>query len=86
MGFEDDARAGGECQLWGQQVRVWEAEYLRLRVRLQEAEVRLREDPRNAGVKASIAEIRQQLTNLEERSRCADDYPPEFALGADPHG
>lgn len=86
MWFYNDSKEGGECQLLRRQAQALEKEYLEIRVLLREAEVALREAPQDACLKEKVNDLRKKQADLECRARFADDYPPEFALGAAPHG
>lgn len=84
--FYDDSKGGGECRLLVRQSLVQEKEYLEIRIQLREAEAALREAPQEAQLKEKVDTLRKRQTDLEAQTRFADDYPPDFALGAPPHG
>lgn len=86
MWFYGDDKHGGECQLVCGQAQALEEEYLQIRVLLQETEAALRQAPDDAGLQAKRDDLRKRQADLESRARFADDYPPEFALGAAPYG
>ncbi|OGP71609.1 MAG: hypothetical protein A2Y80_04150 [Deltaproteobacteria bacterium RBG_13_58_19] len=84
--FDHEAGEFEEFQTLRRQMQAWEKEYLEIRVLLWEAEIALREDQRNAGLKAKVDYLRQRQADLESKSRLAEDYPLEVALFASPHG
>jgi hypothetical protein len=86
MWFYDGPEKGGECQLLRKQAQALEKEYLEIRVHLRDAEAALRESPQDVHLKGKVESLRQRQAELESRARFTDDYPPEFALGAPPHG
>ncbi len=63
-----------------------EKQYLEIRILLREAEAALRASPEDGGLKEAVGNLRRRQAELESQARFADDYPPEFALGAPPHG
>jgi hypothetical protein len=86
MWFDDGPEKGGECRLLVRQTQALEKEYLEIRILLQEAEAARRVSPQDARLKEKIESLRKRQAELESQARFADDYPPEFALGAPPHG
>jgi hypothetical protein len=84
--FYDGSKNGGECQLLRRQTQALEKDYLEIRVLLRDAEAALREAPLDAQLKEKVDDLRKRQADLESQARFADDYPPEFAIGAPPHG
>jgi hypothetical protein len=84
--FYDGPQDGGECQLLRRQAQALEKEYLEIRVLLREAEAALRASPQDVQLQENVESLRKKQADLESQARFADDYPPEFALGAPPHG
>jgi hypothetical protein len=84
--FYDASEGGSQCQVLHRQGQALEKEYLEIRILLREAEIKLRESPQNDRLQETVEHLRKRQADLESRARFADDYPPEFALGAPPHG
>ncbi len=49
---------------------------------LRQAEVALQKSPQDVLLKERLEFLLKRQADLESRTRFADDYPPEFALGA----
>lgn len=86
MRCDDSSKDRSECGFIRNQARALEKEYLRIRLLLQETEVKLRKNPQNSCLQEKINDLRQRQSALESQARFGDDYPLEFALSADPHG
>jgi hypothetical protein len=87
MWLYDDAREMEDFQLYQQEVRRLEREYLEIRVLLRDAEEEFRADPDSEYLKAKVKYLQKRLKDLESQGpRLAADHPLEIALWAPPHG
>jgi hypothetical protein len=87
MWLYDDAGEMEEYQVYQQEVRRLEREYLEIRVLLRDAEEDFRADPDSEYLDAKVKYLRKRLKDLESQSpRLAADHPLEIALWAPPHG
>lgn len=84
--FYNGSKGGGECQILRREAPALEKEYLEIRVLVHKAEAAWRESPQDGRLKETVEQLRQRQADLEGQGRFGDDYPPEFALGAPPHG
>jgi hypothetical protein len=87
MWLYDDAREMEDFQLYQQEVRRLEGEYLEIRVLLRDAEEDFKADPDSEYLKAKVKYLQKRLRDLENQGpRLAADHPLEIALWAPPHG
>jgi hypothetical protein len=87
MWLYDDAGEMEEYQIYQQEVRRLEREYLEIRVLLRDAEEHFRADPESKYLDAKVKYLQKRLLDLESQSpRLAADHPLEIALWAPPHG
>jgi hypothetical protein len=87
MWLYDDAGEMEEYQIYQQEVRRLESEYLEIRVLLRDAEEDFRADPDSEYLDAKVKYLQKRLKDLESQSpRLAADHPLEIALWAPPHG
>ena len=87
MWLYDDAGEMEEYQVYQQEVRRLEREYLEIRVLLRDAEEDFRADPDSEYLDAKVKYLQKRLNHLESQSpRLAADHPLEIALWAPPHG
>lgn len=87
MWLYDDACEMEEFQLYQQEVRRLEREYLEIRTLLRDAEEDFRADPDSVYLDAKVKYLQKRLKDLERQSpRLASDHPLEIALWAPPHG
>ena len=87
MWLYDDAGEMEEYQVYQQEVRRLEREYLEIRVLLRDAEEDFRADPDSEYLEAKVKYLQKRLKDLESQSpRLAADHPLEIALWAPPHG
>jgi hypothetical protein len=87
MWLYDDAREMEDFQLYQQEVRQLEREYLEIRVLLRDAEEDFRADPDSEYLQAKVKYLQKRLKDLESQGpRLAADHPLEISLWAPPHG
>ncbi|HAA02948.1 MAG TPA: hypothetical protein DCZ69_03320 [Syntrophobacteraceae bacterium] len=87
MWLYDDAREMEEFQIYQQEVRRLEREYLEIRVLLRDAREEFRADPDSEYLEAKVRYLQKRLKDLESQApRLAADHPLEIALWAPPHG
>lgn len=87
MWLYDDAREMEEFQLYQQEVRQLEREYLEIRVLLRDAEEDFRADPDSEYLQAKVKYLQKRVKDLESQGpRLAADHPLEISLWAPPHG
>jgi uncharacterized membrane protein len=87
MWLYDDAREMEDFQLYQQEVRQLEREYLEIRILLRDAEEDFRADPDSEYLQAKVKYLRKRLKDLESQGpRLAADHPLEISLWAPPHG
>lgn len=87
MWLYDDAREMEEFQLYQQEVRQLEREYLEIRVLLRDAEEDFRADPNSEYLQAKVKYLQKRVKDLESQGpRLAADHPLEISLWAPPHG
>ena len=87
MWLYDDASEMEDFQLYQQEVRQLEREYLEIRILLRDAEEDFRADPDSEYLQAKVKYLRKRLKDLESQGpRLAADHPLEISLWAPPHG
>ena len=87
MWLYDDAREMEDFQLYQQEVRQLEREYLEIRILLRDAEEDFRADPDSEYLQAKVKYLQKRLKHLESQGpRLAADHPLEISLWAPPHG
>jgi hypothetical protein len=87
MWLYDDAREMEDFQLYQQEVRQLEREYLEIRILLRDAEEDFRADPDSEYLQAKVKYLQKRLKDLESQGpRLAADHPLEISLWAPPHG
>jgi uncharacterized membrane protein len=87
MWLYDDAREMEDFQLYQQEVRQLEREYLEIRILLRDAEEDIRTDPDSEYLQAKVKYLQKRLKDLESQGpRLAADHPLEISLWAPPHG
>jgi uncharacterized membrane protein len=87
MWLYDDAREMEDFQLYQQEVRQLEREYLEIRILLRDAEEDIRTDPDSEYLQAKVKYLQKRVKDLESQGpRLAADHPLEISLWAPPHG
>lgn len=87
MWLYDDAREMEDFQLYQQEVRQLEREYLEIRILLRDAEEDFRADPDSEYLQAKVKYLQKRVKDLESQGpRLAADHPLEISLWAPPHG
>lgn len=87
MWLYDDVKDMEDFQVFQQEVRALEAEYLEIRVLVRDAEQALTADPESDYLRAKVAYLTKRQKDLERLGpRFASDHPLEIALWAPPHG
>lgn len=87
MWFYDEADDADEWRSFRQQAQALEAEHLRLRTALRDAEAALRERPEDSARSRLVDELRSALEEMERKAPwLASDLALELALWGVPHG